>query len=305
MWTWFQQTRWHDMAFRWLILVWLAWPLAGCHQDSDVPREYVVTVAPLAMIVSEIAGDRAAVHILLQPGVSPHTYEPRPSDIRTAERALALFYVDETLDGWAVRLPGANKVAVFPLVPETMRLRWVSEHDESDEHEHGADDPHFWGDPQTVKAVLPGLVEKLSALDPDGAAGYSERAKRFGASLDELDAEMRELMAPVKGEPVVLFHSSWNYFLQRYGLVQAAVVEASPGKEATAQHIAGLADMIKREGIKAVFTEPQLARRPAEVVGEAGGVPVFEIDPLGGVPGKMSYEELIRSNAKGLNEALQ
>jgi ABC-type Zn uptake system ZnuABC Zn-binding protein ZnuA len=63
--------------------------------------------------------------------------------------------------------------------------------------------------------------------------------------------------------------------------------------------------MIKREGIKAVFTEPQLARRPAEVVAEAGGVPVFEIDPLGGVPGKMRYEELIRSNAKVLNEALQ
>jgi len=264
-----------------------------------------VTIAPLGLIVQEIVGDRAQVHTLLQPGASPHTYEPRPSDVRTAESALAILYVDDSLDGWAARLPGERKIAVFHLVPESLRLRWEPEEEDSNGHGHGAYDPHFWGDPLAVKAMLPELVRELTSADPEGASGYEERANRFAASLDSLDAALREQMAPVKGAPVVMFHSGWDYFLKRYGLELVALVEASPGKEATARHITRIAELIRSRGVKAVFTEPQLARRPAEVAAEAGGVPVYEVDPLGGVPGRMTYEELLRSNANVLIEALK
>ncbi len=279
---------------------------AACQPREAAPREYVATIAPLAQIISEIVGDRAAVHTLLQPGTSPHTYEPRPSDIRATEQALAVFFVDESLDGWAARLPGTTKVGALALVPESLRLSFGAEDESSDEHghEHGAEDPHFWADPLAVKAMLPKLVKRLSELDPEGVTAYTENAERFAAELDKLNGDLETQMVPLAGAPVVQFHPSWNYFLHRYGLKPVALIESSPGKEATAQHIGKLAETIKSEGIKAVFTEPQLARRPAEVVAEAGGVPVFEIDPLGGVPGKMTYDELIRSNATVLFEAL-
>lgn len=280
---------------------------AACQPREATPREYVATIAPLAQIISEIAGDRAAVHTLLQPGTSPHTYEPRPSDIRATEQALAVFFVDESLDGWAARLPGATKVGALALVPESSRLPFELEHESSDEleHKHGAEDPHFWADPLAVKEMLPGLVKRLSELDPEGATTYATNAEQFAVALDRLHQDMESQMAPLTGAPVVQFHPSWNYFLRRYGLRPVALIEPSPGKEATAKHIAEVAETIKREGIQAVFTEPQLARRPAEVVAEAGGVPVFELDPLGGVPGRMTYDELIRSNARVLLEALQ
>jgi ABC-type Zn uptake system ZnuABC Zn-binding protein ZnuA len=281
----------------------LVWAGAGCSGHSASARTYIVTIAPLGLILQEVVGERAEVHVLLQPGVSPHTYEPRPSDVSVTETAIALLYVDDSLDGWAARLPGAHKIAVFQMVPEPLRLRWES--GDADGHTHGDDDPHFWGDPLAVKAILSELVRELSSLDPEGAAGYEERADRFAAALDRLDVTLREQMAPVKGEPVAMFHSGWNYFLERYELEVVALVEPSPGKEATAQHIIHIAEIIRSRGVKAVFTEPQLARRPAEVVAEAGGVPVFEVDPLGGVPGRMTYEELLRANADVLIEALQ
>ncbi len=275
--------------------------LAGCGAQHDAQRRYVASIAPLGMILHEVVGDRAEVHTLLQPGASPHTYEPRPSDVRNVESARALFYVDESLDGWAAELPAVSKIDVLAMVPESFLLPSVDE----DAHSHGPHDPHFWGDPLAVKAAVPGLVTKLSSLDPEGAAGYDERGKRFIAALDQLDARLRDMMAPVKGKPVVMFHPAWNYFLHRYGLELVALVEPSPGKEATAQHITQIADTIRARGVTAVFTEPQLARRPAEVVAEAGGVPVYVLDPLGGVPGKMTYEDLLLSNAQTMLEALQ
>lgn len=283
----------------------LVWAGAGCTGHPAAARKYVVTIAPLGFILEEVAGERGEVHVLLQPGASPHTYEPRPSDVRTTETAIALLYVDKSLDGWAARLPGAHTIAVFEMVPEPLRVSGESGHDDMDGHTHGDYDPHFWGDPLAVKAMLPELVRELSSLDPEGAASYEAQSARFAASLDRLDAALREQTAPVKGKPVVMFHSGWNYFLERYGLEVVALIEPSPGKEATAKHITHIVDVIRSMGVKAVFTEPQLARRPVEVVAEAGGVPVFEVDPLGGVPGRMTYEELLQSNAAVLVEALQ
>ena len=284
---------------------------AACSPRQEVApvRHVVSTVAPLSAILRELAGERFEVHTLLAPGASPHTYEPRPSDAQAVESALALFYVAENLDGWAAKLPAGTRVRVFELLPEEKRLHW----DEAEPHlhEHGHDsadgdmDPHFWSDPMTVKAILPGLAAKLSESDPEGASGYAAQAERFAAELDALNAEVAGLMAPLKGRPVVMFHPSWNYFLARYGLRLVGLVEAAPGKEASPQYIAQLLETLKKEHVTAVFTEPQLARRPAEVVSEAGHVPLLELDPLGGVPGKMTYRELIVANAKVLHEALK
>lgn len=281
----------------------------GPRQEAAPDRHVVSTIAPLSAILRELAGERFEVHTLLAPGASPHTYEPRPSDAQLVESGLALFYVAENLDGWAARLPAATRVGVFDMLPEEKRLHWDEAqphvHEHGHESEEGEWDPHFWSDPGTVKAVLPGLVARLSEVDPEGAKEYAAQAERFSAELDALDAEITEKMSPLKGRPVVMFHPSWNYFLARYGLRLVGLVEAAPGKEASPQYLADLVETLRREKVTAIFTEPQLARRPAEVVSEAGNVPLYELDPIGGVPGRMTYRELILANATALREALQ
>ncbi|MCC6699258.1 MAG: zinc ABC transporter substrate-binding protein [Candidatus Hydrogenedentes bacterium] len=281
----------------------------GPLQESASERHVVSTIAPLSAILRELAGERFEVHTLLAPGASPHTYEPRPSDAQLVESALALFYVAENLDGWAARLPAKTRVRVLDMLPEEKRLHWEEAqphgHEHGHESEEGEWDPHFWSDPATVKAILPALAAKMSERDPEGAGEFAAQAERFGAELDALDAEVTEKMSPLKGRPVVMFHPSWNYFLARYGLRLVGLVETAPGKEASPQYLADLVETLRKENVTVIFTEPQLARRPAEVVSEAGNVSLYELDPIGGVPGKMTYRELIIANASVLREALQ
>lgn len=275
----------------------------GCGQPEAKPG-FVVTTPPLAMIVRELVGDRWPVVTLLDPGQSPHTYAPRPSDAALSEASLTLFSAADDLDGWAADLPAKRHVALIGLVPEAFR-RTMPDEPGHEGHGHGDVDPHFWGDPLAVRAMLEPLAKALSEADPEGAAAYRANAARFGESLTALDESLRDMLAPVKGASVILFHPSWDYFLERYGIRVAGLVEPFAGKEATAKYLADLAALTERENVRAVLTEPQLARRPAEVVAEAAGVPCFEIDPLGGVPGRDSYAELLRHNAAVLLEALQ
>jgi ABC-type Zn uptake system ZnuABC Zn-binding protein ZnuA len=268
---------------------------------------YVTTVHPAAEILKQVVGDRAKVVRLLSPTDSPHTYEPTPRDREKVEHATGLVYVAEDLDGWIARFPAKKKVELLKLLPQE-RILFMEGHHGEEHHgeEHGAiADPHFWTDPLAVKAILPNLVKALSELDPDGSEIYRANAERFAAELDAMHEEISRTLEPVKGSPVILFHPSFQYLLKRYGLKMAGVIEEFPGKEASPRYIEEMKHLIQSSGAKAVFTEPQLNPRPAEVVAEEAGVKLFLLDPLGGVEGRETYADLLRYNAKVLFEALR
>lgn len=287
---------------------------AAALSACGVPREpggalrYAASIHPAAAILTPLIAGRAGVDAIVPRNASPHTYETRPADAAIAESARALFYIADDLDGWAVSLPTAERVALMDFVPESLRHPWP---EEAGGHEHGHDgdhhhhdDPHFWSDPLAVAAVLPKIAESLRRLDPGGADGYAAQAAAFEGELAALHEEMTALTESLRGAKVVTFHPSWNYFLYRYGIEPAGYIEPSAGKEITPRDLQALIELARSEGVKAILTEPQLAPRPAQVVSEETGIPVYEIDPLGGADGRMTYPELIRYNAAILREAL-
>ena len=153
--------------------------------------------------------------------------------------------------------------------------------------------------------MLPALADRLAAIDPDGQTQYRENATRFAAQLDDLNKQVEEIVAPIRGASVVSFHPSVCYFLKRYGLVYAGSIESFPGKEPTPRYLERVIKALQKSGAKAVFTEPTLPKRPAEAVAEAAGIAVGELDVEGGKEGRQTYGELILYNARQLNVALK
>ena len=62
---------------------WLA--IAGCGSDQRPAETAAATIQPIADIVEPVVG--SDVEVMLSPGASPHTYDPKPSDVRTAASA--------------------------------------------------------------------------------------------------------------------------------------------------------------------------------------------------------------------------
>lgn len=285
-------------------------PLAGCRAGSPRGVHYVTTINPLRAIIAEVVGDRGDVTALLPPGASPHTYEPRPSDIEKTQTALALFSAAADIDAWAARLPARSRHTLFLLVPNEDRLVYAgTEHtadggDGAHQHESGYNG-HFWSNPRIVNSMLPRIVDMLIQADPGGLEIYRHNASRFSSELNALDAEMKSMFENLGNRPVFMFHPSWTYFMHRYGLSVAGMIEPIPGKEPTPKELKALIDFSRETRVRAVFTEPQLPRRPAQVVADACGLPLFVIDPNGGVEGRRTYRELIEYNAAVLKQALQ
>ncbi|MEZ5336636.1 MAG: metal ABC transporter substrate-binding protein [bacterium] len=272
---------------------------------------YVATIAPLAAILNELTVGRAEVVTMLPAGASPHTYEPRPSDLRGVMHASGFFYVDERLDGWAADLPAKQKVHVLELVPDDCLLHLETdccpkEH-ESRGHKHHDPvvDPHFWLDPCVVRNTVPELVKVLAELDPHGAEIYAANAEEFSRHLTEMDREVHDLIDPIRGSRVATTHPSFQYLCKQYGLEVALVVTDSPGKEPSPRQMENLSREAKELGVKAIYSEPQIPQNAARMLSEASGLPLYELDPVGGCAERCSYDELILYNAQVLAASLK
>lgn len=290
------------------VLVFLFLLSVPCRADPPPKPFYLTTIPPVEDLLRRIVGDRAEVLRLLPAGASPHTYEPRPSDLRHAQGATALVFVDRRLDGWAAELPGPEPVELLPLMPDRFLLHFEGARGESDagdhagdhHHEPGGADPHFWTDPLAVKAVLPPLAARLGELDPEGRREYERNTSRLLTELDSLDGEIRARLEPVAGESVLLSHPFLRYYLRRYGIRLVGTIEEIPGKEPTAKKIARLIRESPEARVTKILVLPQLSQRAADLVAESTGLPVVVVDPLGGVTGRESYFEILTSITEGI-----
>ncbi len=280
--------------------------------------KYVTTIHPFQEILKNIIGARGEIHRILPPGASPHTYELRPSDLRTVATAKALFYGSENLDSWALKFSSPLCIELIQFVAEDCLILFAEEHEdqqadvqqkggEKEHHHHHASgvDPHFWTDPLTVKSMLPTLTEQLCALDSTGCKIFKQNSDRFSRQLDSLHSKISKMLAPIHDSKVMISHPFFQYFFKRYGIESVGVIETSPGREPTPREIKGFIETIKNENVRAIFDHTQLPDRAAKIIAESSDINVYHLDPIGGISSRQSYDALILYNAKIILEALR
>ncbi|MFZ1518652.1 MAG: metal ABC transporter substrate-binding protein [Ignavibacteriaceae bacterium] len=280
----------------------------GCTKTEN-KNEIVTTIYPFKAILQEIVGDRFEVKSILPAGADPHTYEMIPSDFQSIQNSKAFFFGAMKLDGWASKLDVKNKIELITLVPKDFLIELKVHH-----HHHGSDieedenfgiDPHFWTDPNTVKAMISNIIVELIKIDPQGEATFSLNAEAFSKKLTDLDLQIKKETENIKYKNVFTAHPFYSYFFERYGFNVAGSLEIAPGSQPTAKDIKNLIELVKKENVKAIFTHKQHSDKPAKVLAESSGINEFELDPIGGVKGRMTYQEIILHNFSIIKYALK
>jgi len=122
------------------------------------------------------------------------------------------------------------------------------------------------------------MGDTLARLDPAGGEAYRARARTLEAELLALHEELAARLAPAAGGVFIVFHPSWGYFADAYGLVQLPI--ETGGHEPGPRTLATLIDRGRAAGARAVFVQPQFSGRSATAVAEALGARVIRADPL-------------------------
>ena len=250
----------------------------------------VVSILPEQTFVKAIGGDKVNVSLMVQPGNSPHTYEPKPSQMIDIAKADLYFAIDvEFEDVWLPKFQSLNpKMHVIDLADNVTKMQMQDKHEaepenehhnEHDEHKHEGEDPHIWTAPSNVKIIAENIYNALKKIDPVNADYYKRNLDIFLASIDETDRQIIHILSFIEDERrFMVFHPSWGYFAKAYNLEQIAVeVE---GKEPKPKELIHLLTEAKEEKVKAIFTQPEFSDTVAKIIAKELHIPVVKVSPL-------------------------
>lgn len=251
-----------------------------------------VSIAPQQYFVEQISGDLLDVEVLVSPGASPHTYEPKPSQMKALASCAAYFAIGVTFeDIWLERIAAVNPNMMIVHTDDGIDKLPMTEHDHGDEagdhfnpaaghlHEHETGtDPHIWLAPNLVKQQTQTIATALEQLFPEHSADFRKNLARFVARIDDLDRQLHDTLADKSGLEFMVFHPSWGYFAAAYGLHQIAV--ELDGKNPKPAQLRALIEHAREHQIRVIFAQPQLSSKSAALIAREIDGQVVMIDPL-------------------------
>jgi zinc transport system substrate-binding protein len=289
----------------------LAWPETSA---QAAPRlKIAVTIFPLYDLVRNVAGPAVDVVLLLPPGASPHTFEPRPGTMRALTGSTVLFAIGHGLDDWAVRLAQGANVQQTRLVDPQITLHPATHvHDDhgpaaaqrSSEGQAGMD-PHYWLSVANAVQIVHTIAETLGTLDAAAREDYRQRMTAYVEQLHSLDREIRSMFAALPRRQLVTLHAAFGYFADAYDLHIVATFEPVPGQEPTPRHVEAFLKQVRVHNLRTLFVEPQLPHTALQSLARDLGATLKELDPNGGGPGRDSYIAMMRFNAAQIAAALR
>ncbi len=264
--------------------------LAACSGGETDPMggrlSVLVSIQPQGYFVERIAGDMAAVTVLIPPGASPAAYEISPSEMREVSGGDVWFSIGVMAETpWHREFPSlnpgllaVNTVEGIERLPiDRYGLPGEDRHTEHD-HSHGGTDPHVWLSPELVKLQAGVIAETLAEIDRDNAEIYMENLESFTADISALQDQLKAVLEPHEGSSFMVFHPAWGYFADEFGLVQVPIEIA--GSEPSPREMSLLLDHAFSEGIDVVFVSPQFSTSSAETIARELDASVVVIDPL-------------------------
>jgi zinc transport system substrate-binding protein len=261
--------------------------ISGVSVVSAKERETVfVSILPQKYFVQQISGDLLQVEVMVKPGASPATYEPKPSQMRNLSKSLLYFSVGVPFESvWLERLADVNpEMTIIHTDKDIHKLAMADHHDDGDDegHDHEAQatglDPHIWLSPVLVRKQAIIIGECLIGRFPEHESFFRKNLDDFLDRIDVLHRELQDTLKDQKGMRFMVFHPSWGYWAHEYGLEQVAVeVEGKNPKPAQLQE---LIEQARKENVHVIFAQPQFSIKSAKVIARELNGRVITIDPL-------------------------
>jgi zinc/manganese transport system substrate-binding protein len=268
-----------------------------------------VTYSVLGSIVKDVVGSAGDVVVLMPNGANPHEWSPSAKDVELMLKADLVIDNGLGLEGNLqdpLKQAKADGVRVFT-VADHITVRKVKAGEGTDasdpDQAAGADDPHLWMDPLTMKQWIAPLVSTLKDVGIDTAA----RGPKVESDLDSLNANVESILGrvPANRRKLVTGHESMGYFAERYKfqLIGAIIPSITSQAEASAGELAHLTDKIRKAGVPAVFAEIGTPAATVRAIAGDTGTKVVELSTHN-LPADGTYRSFMLDIATTITDSL-
>ena len=236
-------------------------------EEKNEKIKVVVTILPQAEFVEKVGGERVHVIVMIPPGYSPHSYEPKPSQLMEVSKARIYFQVGSGVEFEVTHMKRLISINANMLIVNCSEGIDIIDRD-----------PHVWLSPRNAKVMVINIYKALARIDPKNEGYYRHNMERYLRELDRLDEELRLILSNITNRVFMVYHPAWGYFAHEYNLTQIPVERE--GKRPTIKGMAMLIDQARRMNIKVIFVSPQFDVKSAQAIAEEIGGKVIFADPL-------------------------
>jgi len=225
------------------------------------------TLLPYAGIIENIGKEKVIVTVLVPPGAEPHTYEPKPSQLKEISKSIAYFKVGTAIEFEVLYLGKIVKLN-----------RSMKVYDTSKGVDPIENDPHIWNSLKNIKTISLNILNGLCEVDKKNEKFYKENYEVYIKKIEDAHNKISQELKDKAGKQFIVFHPAFGYFARDYGLTQIPVQlgESEPGPK----DIKNLIKIAREKKIKVVITEPQFSPKTAKIIARAIDGKVVSIDPL-------------------------
>lgn len=247
-----------------LLLVWCKHDLL---LDNKKNITIVATTSMLADAARNIVGDCVNVYGLMGPGIDPHLYRAKESDVHKLAAADLVIYNGLHLEGkMAQVLEGMQRFtrlcnASHGLAKTALRC---AEFDE-------LYDPHIWFDVTLWIDVVRYIQQQIMMLDPEHADIYEKNGDDYIIQLQKLHEYVQQRINTLDTSAKVLItaHDAFGYFGAQYGLKVVGLQGLSTDCDISTRDIQQLADYIVKHKVPTIFIETSIPQRAIVAVQNA------------------------------------
>lgn len=280
---------------------------------ENIKPTVFVSIVPQKYFVQQISKGLFSVEVMVQPGASPATYEPKPSQMAKLAASTAYLAIGVPFETvWLARMSAVNpQMQIIHTDRGIEKLPMARHHHEKLEEGHSQEahtehdgspqtilDPHIWLSPRLVKQQAAVILEALTSILPERREELDLNYRNFIQKIDGLDKEIRSILKANKGMRFMVFHPSWGYFAKEYGIEQVPI--EIEGKTPKPAQLIELIHFAKEKRISVILVQPQFSEKSARVVAkEIAGEVVFA-DPLAA-----GWLENLHSVAEKISRAAQ
>ncbi len=263
-----------------IIFLMLTAPLfpAGNREIPDHNSRIItaVSILPQKYFVDRIGGNAVQTMVLVLPGESPATYEPTPGQISNLSRADLLFTIGVPFE--RAFIPKIHSTLKnLPIIDTStgIKKRTINGRSSTDPDTM---DPHIWMSPSLVKIQISTILQALINIAPEKKDYFIHNYDKFIQDLDKLDSKLQTILAPIRGSILFVYHPSFGYFADRYGLKQTAI--ETGGKAPGPKTLSKIINEVKNAEAKVIFVQPEFQQHSVHVISAATGAAIIPIDPL-------------------------
>jgi ABC-type Zn uptake system ZnuABC Zn-binding protein ZnuA len=106
--------------------------------------------------------------------------------------------------------------------------------------------------------------------------------------------QWQKQLAPFQGTKIVVYHESWEYFLDWIGFEEAGTLEPKPGVPPSPRHVAKLVQQVKDGKVRLVLQESFYPTNLSKVFAQKTGADLVVMPTMvKAMPGTDSYVDLI------------